>query len=178
MGTTSIELERTYLLTALPKELDGVTPKHMVDIYIPDHGVEHPHLRLRKKDDLYVITKKYPVVDGDAMHQVEETIKLDINEYNALKKSSTAKVEKLRYNVIMDSYPAEVDVFQGKLKGLVMVDFEFKDENHLANFTKPKEALVEVSNVDFLAGGLLAGKSYEDIRQRLAEFGYEPVELQ
>lgn len=76
----------------------------------------------------------------------------------------------------MGGCPAEVDVFQGKLKGLVMVDFEFKDEDHLAKFTKPREALAEVSNVDFLAGGLLAGKSYDDIRPQLAKFGYEPVE--
>ncbi len=174
--TKSIELERTYLLRRLPDELNSATPKHMVDVYIPDHGVDHPHIRIRAKDDTYVITKKYPVHEGDTTQQVENTIPLNKNEYDALKITSKAIVEKLRYNIDIDGFPAEVDVFQGALKGLAMVDFEFKDYDHLKTFKMPDVALCEVSNVGFLAGGLLAGKSYDDIAEQLSSLGYARID--
>ena len=43
-----LELERTFLVKDLPKEIEGADFVEIVDTYIPD-GPEHSHLRLRKK---------------------------------------------------------------------------------------------------------------------------------
>lgn len=44
------ELELTYLVKSIPKEVAGVSPGHLLDIYIPDTP-GHAHLRLRRQDD-------------------------------------------------------------------------------------------------------------------------------
>ena len=59
-----------------------------------------------------------------------------------------------------------------KLDGLVVVDFEFGTEEEKLAFEMPDFCLVEVTQEEFIAGGMLAGKSYEDIKEKLEEFGY------
>ena len=167
-----LELEYTFLANELPAEIEGVTPKRIVDIYIPDSGVDHPRLRLRQKGDTYELTKKIPVTEGDASAQIETTIQLDVNEFNALSQVSQKRVAKDRYFVTINGFAAEVDVFRENLEGLVLLDFEFASEEDRAKFVQPEVCLADVTQEDFIAGGLLAGKSYSDISADLTRFGY------
>lgn len=179
-STTSepeIELELTYLASKIPDELSGVSPDRLVDIYIPDTGVDHPHLRLRKKGDVCQITKKVPATDGDASTQIEMTIPLDEQEFAALSVSSTKQVVKDRYNVTIDGHPAEVDVFLDGLGGLILIDFEFTDQASKQNFIPPDICKTDVTQEDFVAGGMLAGKTYADIESDLQRLGYQPIKL-
>lgn len=170
-----VELELTYLASKLPDELNSATPQRLIDIYVPDSGVDHPHLRLRRKGNTYQITKKQPIKDGDASAQNETTIPLDENEFNALSVSSTKQVVKNRYNVVIDGHPAEVDVFLEGLSGLVLIDFEFPDEASKQNFSPPAVCLADVTQEGFVAGGLLAGKTYADIESDLQRFNYKSI---
>ena len=52
-----IELEKTYLAKYLPGGLKDSPSKEIKDIYIPE-SIDHPVLRIRKRDDKYEITKK------------------------------------------------------------------------------------------------------------------------
>jgi CYTH domain-containing protein len=142
------------------------------DVYVPDTDGTHPRLRLRKKGDRYEITKKIPVNEGDASAHTELTIPLDEQEFLALEKSSHKFVEKDRYKVTIDGHEAEVDVFQGELKGLVVIDFEFESEADMTSFVTPAVCLADVTQENFIAGGLLAGKSYADISSDLDRFNY------
>ena len=63
---SELELERTYLADRLPDELDGTHPVRLVDVYVPEDPAVHPRLRLRRTGDRYELTKKLPVVEGDA----------------------------------------------------------------------------------------------------------------
>lgn len=173
--TPDIELENTYLAKELPAEVNGVTPKRLVDVYVPEFDSDHPCLRIRQKGDSYEITKKHPVTDGDASVQFEATIPLDQKEFRTLAASSNRRVVKDRYNVTIHGSPAEVDVFRENLEGLVLIDFEFNNEEERARFVVPDVCLVDVTQEEFIAGGLLAGKSYDDIAERLQEFGYTPI---
>jgi CYTH domain-containing protein len=65
-----------------------------------------------------------------------------------------------------------VDVFRDALDGLVLVDFEFETEAEKDEFPMPDFCLVEVTQEEFLAGGMLCGKSYDDIASDLSRFGY------
>ncbi|HMS92616.1 MAG TPA: hypothetical protein PKC05_03950 [Candidatus Saccharibacteria bacterium] len=173
--SSEIELELTYLASRMPEEVLNVQPMPMVDIYIPEAGKDHPHLRLRQKGDKYEITKKEPIETGDASAQLETTIPLEKIEFDALSQASQAKVEKNRYYVVIEGSPAEVDVFEGKLKGLVLIDFEFDSEEDKSSFKPPITCLCDVTQEEFIAGGLLAGKSYADIRLDLERLNYKPI---
>ena len=43
------------------------------------------------------------------------------------------------------------------------------------NFKIPDFCLIEVTNEEFLAGGMLCGKNYEDISNELKRFGYSKI---
>jgi CYTH domain-containing protein len=169
-----IELELTYLAARVPEEIRGVEPRRIFDVMVPE-GAVHPHLRLRQSGDRYEITKKQPVVEGDASKQSEMTIPLEKEEFEALISASELRVVKDRYYVEIGGVPAEVDVFREKLEGLVLIDFEFGSEAEKDAFEMPSVALADVTQEKFAAGGLLAGKSYEDIEGELGRFGYKKL---
>ena len=168
-----LELERTFLAKELPKEIEGADFVEIVDIYIPDRP-EHSHLRLRKMGDKCLITKKAPIAN-DASEMMEHTIELDNAEYEALASCSKKRVVKKRYYVKIDGFDAEVDVFEEDLQGLVLVDFEFSDADEKNKFVTPKSLLADVTPEEFIAGGVLAGKNYDDIAGDLDRYGYKKI---
>ena len=169
----TIELELTFLAKRIPSEINNITPTRIVDIYIPD-TLDHSHLRLRQKGDQYELTKKTPIQNGDASAQLEQTITLTKQEFDAIAVVSQKKVVKDRYRVELNNREAEVDVFLDKLQGLVVIDFEFATPEEKANFITPNDVvLADITQEDFIAGGLLAGKSYQDIEPELKRFDYQ-----
>jgi hypothetical protein len=173
--TQEIELELTFLAKELPKDIKTVKPTRIIDIYIPDTP-QHSHLRLRQKGDKYEMTKKMPIAEGDASEQIEQTIPLTKDEFVALSSCSKKRVAKDRYEVKIEGKMAEIDVFIDELKGLVLIDFEFNTIDEKSAFKRPSVALVDVTQEDFIAGGLLAGKTYDDIAPELEHFNYRRVE--
>ena len=171
-----IELELTYLAREIPAEIRNVLPKRLVDMYVPENA-DRPYIRLRQNGDEYEITKKKPIDENDFSRQTEQTIPLDNEEFTALAISSRRKVEKDRYKVDIDGSIAEVDVFQGLLKGLVLIDFEFESVETKQAFRPPGCCLVDVTQELFIAGGQLAGKAYDDIKTELEKFNYMPLSV-
>ena len=168
-----LELERTFLAKELPKEIEGADFVEIVDTYIPD-GPEHSHLRLRKKGNKYSITKKNPIED-DVSEMMEYTIELTPEEYEALCGCSEKRVVKKRYYAKIDGFDAEVDVFEEGLTGLVLVDFEFSDVDEKNKFKTPDSMLADVTPEEFIAGGMLAGKRYEDVEGGLDRYKYKKI---
>lgn len=66
-------------------------------------------------------------------------------------------------------------MFQDQLLGLVLADFEFKSEEDQTKFSPPEFCLAEVTQEKFIAGGFLAGKSYEEIKDKLAQYNYQKL---
>lgn len=172
---SELEHELTYVARFLPPELQAATPKRLVDVYIPDDAAVHPRVRLRQKGDAFEFTKKVPVVAGDASVHHEQTVTLERDEFLCLARGSLRRVEKDRFVVTIDGHRAEVDVFRGALEGLVLIDFEFSTREELEEFNAPSCCGQDVTQEDFIAGGLLAGKSYSDIESDLKRCGYEPI---
>ncbi len=170
-----IELEKTYLAKFIPDGLENCKYKEIIDVYIPKESA-HPSLRLRKNGDHFEMTKKEPIKEGDASQQQEQTIILTEQEFIALNKQVEGKrLRKIRYQLQYKNNTAEVDVFQDALAGLVLVDFEFKSNRDKNNFQMPGFCLADVTQEKFIAGGMLCGKSYEDIENNLARFGYKKL---
>lgn len=167
-----IELEKTYLAKYIPEDIASCKSKEIIDIYIP-RASEHPQIRLRKNGDRFEITKKSPVKEGDASCQQEQTISLTELEFNELAKLDGKRVCKVRYFYEYNGRIAEIDVFKESLDGLVLVDFEFDNPEEKDNFPMPDFCLAEVTQEKFVAGGMLCGKSYGDIKEGLEKFEYK-----
>jgi len=170
-----IELERTFLAKYIPAGLEKCESKEIIDIYVPKQAV-HPVIRIRKNGNKYEITKKEPV-DNDASHQIEHTISLTENEFKALSKIEGKEIHKIRYYHPFNGKKAEIDVFLDKLRGLVLVDFEFNTKKEKDSFVMPDFCLADVTYEDFVAGGMLCGKKYDDIKEKLKKFSYRKLTL-
>lgn len=171
---TELELEKTYLLKALPAHLKDCRSEVIRDAYIPGAS-EHPVVRLRQRGERYEITKKEPNDGVDSSRQTEHTIPLSKDEFEALLLSNAKTFVKRRYYCTIDGHKAEVDVYLEDLRGLVVADFEFATENDMEAFVEPKICLADVTQEHMIAGGILAGKKYDDLRATLEKYGYKPL---
>lgn len=169
-----IELERTFLAKELPPNLVASPQKKMLDIYLPASAA-HPTLRIRKIGDTIQITKKEPVTVDDRTILEENTIPLREDEYEELSQLPGKRVQKARYYYTENGRVYEIGVFEEDLKGLVLIDVEFKSIEEMRAFTPPAWILAELKETDFLAGGALCGKKYSDIENKLAEYGYSRI---
>ena len=170
----AIELERTFLAKYLPEGLENCKRKEILDIYIPTEA-RHPTLRIRKNGKRYEITKKEPLKD-DPSGMKEETTTLTQEEFDELNRSLVGKrVRKLRYYYPYNDRVAEVDVFQDLLKGLIVVDFEFPTVEEKNVFKIPEFCLIDITQEEFIAGGMVCGKSYSDIEENLRVLGYKKI---
>jgi CYTH domain-containing protein len=169
-----IELERTFLAKNIPSELMDCKYKEIIDIYIPKEDI-HPKLRIRKNGDKFELTKKQPIDNNDNSKLNEETIILNEREFNSLSKINGKRVHKLRYYYDYNGRIAEFDIFLDELKGLVLIDFEFETEREKNDFQMPDFCLVDVTQDDFIAGGILCGKSYRDIEEDLKKYNYNKI---
>ncbi len=169
------EIERRFLLKYIPdfvKTTKGIS----IEDYMILTGEDHPHLRLRKIDDRYELTKKYPKPGATNAEKIEETIILSEVEFNAFKKLDHKGQQKLRYKIVSDNYSTELDLWQGELQGLGIVEFEFHSVEAAQEFIPPEYILCEVTGLEWLAGGKISGKSYEDIALELEKLGYKKLD--
>ncbi|MFH1787487.1 MAG: HD domain-containing protein, partial [archaeon] len=170
-----IEIEKTYLVKELPEGLGDCKFIEIIDIYIPKES-RHPVLRVRKNSNKFEITKKEPV-EEDVSHQEEQTIILTEKEFNSLMSLDGKKVHKIRYLYDYHGRLAEIDVFQGDLKGLVLADFEFDSIEEKDKFEMPDFCLVDITQEEFIAGGMICGKAYEDIEEDLNKYDYKKLDF-
>lgn len=169
-----IELERTFLLKYKPENLKESPSCEILDIYFSKED-RHPALRLRSRDGKkFEITKKIDVNKDDATEKEEHTIILSDKEFFALEKAEGKKLRKIRYYYeVSPGRKAEIDIFLDDLIGLGLVDFEFKTREEKEKFSAPDFCLAEVSQDEWLAGGMLAGKKYFDIEKYLDKYNYK-----
>jgi inorganic pyrophosphatase len=172
------EFELTYLAKTLPDSFSFETKsKEILDIYLPAAS-EHATLRIRKRGDLYEITRKEPVSGTNSSHQTENTIPLTKEEFADLSTVAGKRVRKVRYYYEEKGTTYEIDIFQDALKGLVLVEVEFKSNEEKSAYVPPAWVLADVTQEKFVAGGVLCGKSYGDIENELVRYGYTQVTAQ
>lgn len=170
-----IELEKTYLVKELPENLQELEHKEIFDIYIPKVS-RHAEIRIRRNGNKHEITKKIPL-DENKNEFKEYTIPISKEEFDALEKEIEGKrVRKIRYNMPYKGLIAEIDVFQDNLKGLAVIEFEYPDRETRDSFEHPDFCGPDVTSEEFVAGGFICGKSFEDISPNLEKYGYKKVE--
>lgn len=171
---SQLEIEFTFLAAFMPEEITDVEPIEIEDVYITP-GTGASIIRLRRKGNRYELTKKTAVAKGDFSRHEEQTIELTRQEYDVLAVGGSLKISKNRYDVKINGFDTEVDVFTEDLEGLVAIDFEFKDNEAQDAFVEPDCCLVDVTQDKEMSAGYLAGKSYKDIEVWLRAKGYKAI---
>lgn len=173
-----LEIERTFLAKYLP-DLSNCEKKEILYIYLPkSFPGGHAPIRLRKNGEKYELTKKSRASEFDGSKLIEENIKLTKAEFEALEKEIEGlRVQKVRYLYpLSDGLIAEIDVFLGKHKGLVLVEIETNDEEKLKKAKMPDFCLIDVTqNRDLIAGGVLCKTSFSELEDKLSKLGYKKI---
>ncbi len=125
-----MEIERKYLVSRLPNDI-----YHNPSLTIQQGYISRsPVIRIRKSNDDYLITYK----SSGLMVREEFEEKITREQFQHLKqKIDDHLIYKTRYKVPIHSYTAEVDIFKYHLKGLILVEVEFKNEKAANAFIPP-----------------------------------------
>ena len=129
-----MEIERKYLVNQLPPNLSSYPCLHLEQAYL----CTDPVIRIRREDSSFYLTYK-----GIGL-MVREEYNLPLNEQayrHLLPKADGRVIAKLRYRIPLSDGPeclvAELDIFQGELAPLVLVEVEFPSEEAALSFTPP-----------------------------------------
>ena len=139
-----MEIERKYLVTQLPDNLDQFRHLETEQAYL----CTSPTLRIRRMGDSYILTVKERLrLNSTAIHNREEEFTLSAESYNRLRaKCDSGQVSKTRYfidlfqlsgNPDYQGLTAELDVFHGRHDGLLLVEVEFPDTERANAFVPP-----------------------------------------
>ena len=129
----TMEIERKFLVAALP-DLTGADRAVVRQGYLtaPEDSTE---LRLRQKNDTYFLTLK----GGGSLVRVEREAEISAKQFETFwPETEGRRVEKERFTgKLADGRVFELDVFQGDLAPLRLVEVEFSSENEAQQFTPP-----------------------------------------
>ncbi len=136
-----MEIERKYLVTQLPENLSQYKFKKIEQGYL----CHNPTIRVRKSNQDYILTYKSKLgiektTENSAVINNEVELPLTKGAYEELKAKTDGNiVYKTRYLIpIANKLTAELDIFEDRLLGLVMVEVEFPDEMSANEFLPPK----------------------------------------
>ncbi|HHX11915.1 MAG TPA: CYTH domain-containing protein [Clostridiales bacterium] len=135
-----MEIERKFAIKKVPDNLEGYHKKKIEQGYL----CHDPILRIRKSNDQYILTykSKFGLDENNSTAIVsnETELMLSSSAYESLKgKTEGNIIQKTRYIIPLDGeLIAELDVFEGRLSGLIFVEVEFPDEETADNFIAPE----------------------------------------
>jgi adenylate cyclase len=123
------EIERKFVVDRAPEQLLGAGSA-IRQGYL---SVEPVEVRIRAREDAHELTVK----SLGGLSRVEVTVPLTAGQFEELWPLVGAAVEKTRHLVDLDGAVVEVDVYGGKLAGLVVAEVEFASEQEAASFVPP-----------------------------------------
>jgi CYTH domain-containing protein len=135
-----MEIERKYLVPQLPGQLEQYPAKKIAQGYLNIS----PVIRIRRSDDEYYLTYK-----GEGLMVREEyNLPLTREAYeHLLPKIDGLLIEKTRYLIALSGgLTAELDVFEGSLAPLVLVEVEFDTVEAANSFCPPDWFGEDVTN--------------------------------
>lgn len=130
-----MEIERKFLITRLPKDLEEYPCRHIEQGYLSTN----PVVRIRRDNDKYELTYK----SSGLMTRQEYNLPLDQESYSHLARKIDGRlIRKKRYIIPLSSSPSgnltiELDVFQEDLAPLMLAEVEFPSEEAAKAFVPP-----------------------------------------
>lgn len=133
-----MEIERKFLI----KELPDLSKYDYVDIE-QGYLCTHPVVRIRKKNDKFILTYK----GSGLMAREEIEAELTKEAYKHLReKIDGHPITKRRYLIPFEPYTIELDVFEGHKSGLIMAEVEFPTIEEANSFVPPEWFGEDVTN--------------------------------
>ena len=124
------EIERKFLDATIPDEL----PEPGMEIRQAYLSTEPTEVRVRSTDGgRHELTVK----SQGGLTRAEVSVPVPSGQFDELLSLAHGLIEKTRHHVDLDGYTAEVDVYGGKLDGLVVVEVEFPSEQEATSFVPP-----------------------------------------
>lgn len=165
-----LEIEKSFLVKKVPSDLKKYKSCKIKQGYF---SYAPQPLRIRKKDNFYEITKKINIHQDDYKTADEINIPLKPEEFDRLWPLTICSLEKTRYFIpLKNDLVAELDVFEGKLAGIVFVEVEFKSEEAGERFIPPDWFGADVTQEQFCSNVFLAGKNFEEISKIIKNKNY------
>lgn len=127
-----MEIERKYLVKKLPQDFASYPKQKISQGYLNTQ----PVVRIRRSNEDYYLTYK-----GDGLMAREE-YNLPLNEkayHHLIPKIDGYLIEKTRYLIpLLNGLTAELDVFEGSLSPLCLVEVEFASIEEANAFVAPE----------------------------------------
>ena len=126
-----MEIERKFLVKELPENLESYEQKRISQGYM----CTNPVVRIRRSNDEYFLTYK----SKGLMAREEYEMPLSAEAFeHMLPKIDGILIDKIRYLIPLDeTHTAELDVFQGILAPLRLVEVEFESIEDANAFIPP-----------------------------------------
>ena len=161
-----MERERKFLVKATPV-LKGAKKKQIEQGYL----CTRPVIRIRRSNDQFFLTYKSNrgLSQENALQNEEVELLLTEEAYLHLRgKTDGYMVEKTRYVLpLAEGRCAELDVFSGRLDGLIFVEVEFESEEQAVNFVPPSWFGEDVSGLGCFSNAYLSGmESFEEWKRK------------
>lgn len=173
----AIELELAWLVIYLPKDLKRYKPVEIIQAYLENTNETNiSNIRIRKQGDKYQCTKKFYVGSHEETGQNrEETIEISKKRFEELLKTTDKIIYKKRYKYPLENgLIAEIDVYEKKLNGLIVVEVEFKSVVILENFQKPEWFGKEVTDSKGIYPPSIVNLTIEEINKINNEYIQKP----
>ena len=137
----SREIERKFLVKELPSNLKECDSRPIEQGYLAAER-DGTQVRLRKAGTRHTLAVKR----GRGRDRQEWEIDLIPEQFNELWSGTEGRrLRKTRYDVPYGDHIIEVDVYEGRNKGLVVAEVEFDDDQQCERFTPPGWLGKEVS---------------------------------
>ena len=140
------EIERKYIIGEIPN-LDKYKHKTIIQGYLYIDNYSEVRIRKVIDDDIkYYYTVK---INVNNLVRKEEEEEIDSKTYNELENKilkDTNIIVKDRYIIPKDNLKIELDIYQGILEGLKIMEVEFNNEIEAINFKLDGFDIKEVTN--------------------------------
>ena len=127
-----MEIENKYLVRALPKNLKVVKISKIAQYYFMLEGKSEARVRRKETGGA---TKYYLTIKvGEGLVRTEVEIEITKAQFDELARTTNRVVAKTR---IVTEEGFEIDIYEGSLTGLIIVEKEFSSEEEANNFVPP-----------------------------------------
>ena len=163
-----IEREKRFLLRNLPATTEGNRKLRIFDKYL-----EGTRLRLRKviesgQPNVFKLGQKIRIQESSAYEIAHTTIYLNSSEFELFAKLPGSELEKVRTTTKIEDLAFALDVFQGRLNGLVLAEIDVGGFGELPRGFRIANS-IEVTEDERFTGGALAKTGAEQLRLALEE---------
>lgn len=154
----AVEIERKFLVDEAWSPPAGVEPTDIRQGYLTEAARGGTEVRVRARNDTLLMTVKRDRAGEGASVRDEVEFPIEAGVFEDLWAMTEGhRIEKLRYEVPVGEYTAEIDVYSGRNSGLRVVEVEFDSEEAASGFEPPTWFGADVSGDPRYSNRLLAG---------------------